>query len=97
MNRPLLAALFLEVELFEFFFGEFCDAGGGDETVLVLGSDELDVSQVGRFLDALLLGLVVAESESDLDDGQVVQRDGRRRHRDHHRLGHVRVDLVQRG
>ena len=65
--------------------------------MLVLGSDELNIPEVGGFDDVLLL--VVAEPEPYLELRQVVEWDGSRRHRDHHRLGHIApfIHLVQGG
>ena len=54
-----------QVELFELIFAEFSDTGGGHESVLVLGCDELDVPQVGG-LDNVLL-FIVTEPEADAE------------------------------
>ena len=55
--------LLAEVELLELLLGELLDAGGGDEPVLVLGRDELEVAEVG----GRLLLLVLGEAEADAD------------------------------
>ena len=45
------SSFFDEVEGLELLLGELGDAGFGHEAVLVLGRDQLDVLQVGGFLN----------------------------------------------
>ena len=73
--------LLAQVELLELLLGQLLHAGGGDEPVLVLGRDELQVAEVGRRFLLLVLG--EAEADADLVDGQVGFGDDRRGDGDH--------------
>ena len=92
---PLL--LLAEVELLKLFLGELLDPGGGDEPVLVLGRDELQVLEVWRRPPLGLGVLAQPEPGLHLQHRDVLERNDGGGHGNHDGLALAVVpDVVDR-